>query len=94
MSIDLRQICLDWPRPLLPWGFHSSAIREMLSGGFQSVWPIHRHFMRLICRSMGSSFVKFNSAGLLDGVRSEYSADDAEKFVYKNLKPVCDGIGD
>ena len=64
-SIDLLQVCLGRPRPLLPCGFHSSAIREMLSGGFLSVWPIHRHFLRLICSSMGSSFVKFNSAALL-----------------------------
>ena len=64
-SNDLLQVCLGCPRSLLPCGFQSSATLDMLSFGFMRVWPIHHHFLRLICRSMGSSSVNFNSATLL-----------------------------
>ena len=29
-----------------------------------------------------------------EGVRLEYFADNVETFVFKSLKPLCDGIGD
>ena len=55
-SVSLRQVLLGRPLPLLPCGFHLRACLVMLFGGFFSVWPIHVHFLFLICVFMGSCF--------------------------------------
>jgi hypothetical protein len=38
----------------MPCGFHLRACLVILFGGFLSVWPIHAHFLFLICVFMGS----------------------------------------
>ena len=48
-SLSLRQVFLSRPLLLLPCGFHLRSCLVMLFGGFLSVWPIHVHFLFLIC---------------------------------------------
>ena len=49
-SLDTVRLhdCFGLPLLLLPWGFHSMAIRVVLFGAFLRVWPIHFHFLRFI----------------------------------------------
>ena len=55
-SVSLRQVFLGRPLLFLHCGFHLRACLVMLRGGFLSVWPIHAHFLFLICMFMGSWF--------------------------------------
>jgi len=55
-SVSLRQVFLGHPLLLLPCWFHLRVCLVMLFGGFLSVWPIHAHFLFLICVFMGSWF--------------------------------------
>ena len=48
-SVSLRQVFLGRPLLLLPCGFHLRVCLVMLIGGFLSVWPIHAHFLFLMC---------------------------------------------
>ena len=55
-SATLRQVFLCRPLPLLPCGLYLKACLVMLLGGFLSVWPIHAHFLFLMCMFRGSWF--------------------------------------
>ena len=48
ISNSRLQVFLGLPLLLLPWGFHRRACLAMLSGGFLSVCPIHRHLLLII----------------------------------------------
>ena len=52
-SVLLCQVSFGFPTFRFPCGFQSRACMVRFEGDFQSVWPIHPHFLFLISISMG-----------------------------------------
>ena len=87
-SLDTVRLhdCFGLPLLLLPWGFHSMAIRVVLFGAFLRVWPIHFHFLRFIVVSTSSCPVRaHNSSFVMTLVWPEDTDYLPEPLIQKGL---------
>ena len=67
MEMVFNSVFMVIPRFLFPCGFQSRECRTMQLGCFRRVWPIHRHFRRLMTVAIGSCCVLLQRFEIVSG---------------------------